>query len=73
MVAEGQVERAARLLGAADTLTTWTSPFQAPDRFVFAGYRAKVRERLAEPSVATAWAAGQAMTMDAAIAEALAG
>ena len=72
--AQGRAECAARLLGTAaalrETISSPMAPFDQPeyDRDV-----AAVRSQLDEALFATAWAEGQAMTLEQAIAYALAG
>ena len=72
--AAGPAERGARLLSAADTLldsiglslAAWPETRADFDRYV-----AAARAQLDEATFAAAWAAGQALTLDQAIAEAL--
>jgi predicted ATPase/DNA-binding CsgD family transcriptional regulator len=69
--AEGAL-RAARLLGAAAALQEVTGDFLEPvDRADYDANVAMTRARLSEQAFAAAWAEGQAMTMDEAIAYAL--
>ena len=71
--ADGQPERAARLLGAADPhLTAEAAPLHPPDAAERAGTRARVRRRLGEAAFAAAWAEGRAMSPEQAVAYALA-
>jgi predicted ATPase/DNA-binding CsgD family transcriptional regulator len=71
-VALGQPERAARLVGAADALFAKQSYIpQAGDKPEFERYEAAAREVLDEVAFKTAWAEGQAMSIDEAIAYAL--
>ena len=71
-VALDQPERAARLIGAADALFEKQSYIpQAGDLPEFERYKASAREALDEASFETAWAEGQAMTHEEAIAYAL--
>jgi len=69
----GDVDAAARLLGAAEALHERTGraiePYAAP---AFDECSAPVRERLGEPELAAAWAAGRAMSEADAAAYALA-
>ena len=71
-VAQGQPERAARLLGAAEA---WFDvpghTIDPPERAEHDGYIAAARAQLGEEAFAAAWAAGQALTLEQAIAEAL--
>ena len=70
--AAGQPARAARLLGAADPhLTAEAMPLHPPDAAERAGTRARVRRRLGAAAFAAAWAEGQAMPLEQAIAAAL--
>jgi hypothetical protein len=71
-MSQGRAERAARLLGAAK------APFDAAgdllsaiDRAEFDRNVATARAKLGEDAFAAAWQAGQAMTLDQAVAEAL--
>jgi hypothetical protein len=74
LVALGQGERAARLYGAAEALREMTgTPIQ------YAGHRAlyerqveALREQLDARTLEAAWAEGRAMTLEEAVAEALA-
>jgi non-specific serine/threonine protein kinase len=70
-----QAERAARLLSAAETLldTIGLSLAAWPEvRADFDRYVAVPRVHLSEEAFAAAWAEGQALTLDQAVAEALA-
>jgi non-specific serine/threonine protein kinase len=72
--AVGQAERAARLLSAAETLldsiglslATWPEV-----RADFDHYVAVARAQLSDETFAVAWAQGQALILDQAVAEAL--
>jgi len=66
---QDQAERAARLFGAAEALGG-ASPVPAHRR-ESARHVATVRAQLDEGAFAAAWAAGQAMTLEQAVAEAL--
>jgi predicted ATPase/class 3 adenylate cyclase len=69
--ADGQPERAARLFGAAAALREAIGAPMAPaDRAAYDRHVATVRAALGEAAFAAAWAAGQAMTLDRAIAAA---
>jgi predicted ATPase/class 3 adenylate cyclase len=73
-VAAGEAERAATLLGAAEALRAaggMAPPF-AYRRDFYEPIVAAVRARLDEESLATAWAAGRALSLDDAVSEALA-
>jgi DNA-binding NarL/FixJ family response regulator len=64
--------RAARLLGAAAALLGVTGGFLEPvDRADYDTYVAAARARLGDQAFASAWAEGQALAMDEAIAYAL--
>jgi tetratricopeptide (TPR) repeat protein len=71
-MAAGQHERAARLCGAAEAMP---EPVRAQmpqvERAEYDRAVAAVRARLGDPAVAAAWAVGQAMPLEEAIAEAL--
>jgi non-specific serine/threonine protein kinase len=70
--ATGQAERAARLFGAAARIHEATDlPIQPLDRAAFEDGVVAARVHLNEGAFATAWAAGQALPLDQAIAEAL--
>jgi predicted ATPase len=72
-VAAGQEQpvRAVRLLGAADTFHTAIGLFWSPAaRAAFTHTLAAVRAQLDEATFAAAWAAGQAMSQEQAMAEA---
>jgi len=70
--AQGQTGRAARLFGASETLdpgavyTLW-----APYTLDYKRDLAAVRAQLDQEDVAAAWAEGQAMTLEEAVAHAL--
>jgi predicted ATPase/class 3 adenylate cyclase len=70
----GEPEKAARLLSASDALLAGMGfvPNQG-DQHEIANYAADVRAQLDESTFEAAWAEGQAMTLDAAIAYALEG
>jgi hypothetical protein len=76
----GRVETAARLYGAAEVqfqglLTegkTLDSLIDPVDRREFERYQGICRDRLGEAAYETAWAAGREMTLEQALAEALA-
>ena len=71
--AAGHPEQAARLLGAAEPhLMAEALPLHPPDAADRAGTLSRVRRRLGEPAFAAAWAAGQAMSLEQAVAAALA-
>jgi hypothetical protein len=71
---QGQAERAARLLGAAAALrATFGAPVPDIDRPDQAVAVRVVQARLGEAAFAAAWAAGQAWSLEQAVAEALAG
>ncbi len=73
-VALDQPGRAARLIGAADALFEKQNYIpQSGDLPEFERYKASAREALDEASFETAWAEGQAMTHEEAIAYALEG
>jgi non-specific serine/threonine protein kinase len=70
-VAAGDPGRAARLLGAVESLL---GELGAPRVFHFGAYGravAAARKALGEPAFAAAWAAGRALELDEAVAEAL--
>ncbi len=72
-VARGQPEGAARLLGATEALRqAITAPMGAADRADYEQSVALAQARLDEHTFAAAWAEGRAMTMEQAIAYALA-
>jgi hypothetical protein len=65
-------ERAARLWGAAEQLRVKLGCRPAPAaRATYDRLRAQVRTQLGEGAFASAWAAGEALLLDQAIAEAL--
>jgi predicted ATPase/class 3 adenylate cyclase/DNA-binding CsgD family transcriptional regulator len=69
----GQLQRAARLFGAADALMRVNQlPLQPVDRTEFDRNLASVRQGLAPARFEDSWAAGSAMTLDEALAHALA-
>ena len=71
--ATGQAEQAARLFGAAEALRDFHGITLPPaERPRLERAIAPARAQLPEPSFAAAWAAGRALTVDQAIAEALA-
>jgi tetratricopeptide (TPR) repeat protein len=67
---QSQVERAARLFGAAEGLRV--VPLRPAHRREIARHIVSVRAQLGDAAFAAAWAAGQAMTLAQAVAEALA-
>jgi tetratricopeptide (TPR) repeat protein len=72
-VGEGQYVRAARLLGAAEVLRRTNDVSMPPSAGpAYQQDIATVRAQLDDASFAAAWAAGQALTLEQAIAEALA-
>ena len=70
---QGEPERAARLLGAAAALRAarWT-PILPVDRPEHEDQVARTRAALGEPAFTAAWVAGRAMTLEDALAFALA-
>ena len=73
-VADGGNRRAAQLLGAAEALTSTSSPlgfFQAFDQAHYDRMLAAARNGLDESAFAADWAAGRAMTLEQAVAYAL--
>jgi tetratricopeptide (TPR) repeat protein len=69
----GTHDRGARLLGASITrLESSSYPMNADERRECEGAMAMARAELSEAAFATAWAAGQALTVEQAAAEALA-
>jgi hypothetical protein len=69
---EEQPRRAARLLGASEALNSANgSAFDPVDRVEYDRILAATRARLDQESFDAAWSAGQAITLDQAIAEAL--
>jgi predicted ATPase/Tfp pilus assembly protein PilF len=70
--AQGQPERATRLCAAATALRTATgTPLDRFDRTTYDSIVAAAQEALDERAFAAAWAAGQALPLEQAIAEAL--
>ncbi|RIK44641.1 MAG: hypothetical protein DCC55_01895 [Chloroflexi bacterium] len=70
---QGQLERAARLCGAVEALyASLDRRFRPLQQADYDHVTAAVRARRHEPSVSAAWAQGQAMSLDEAIAFALA-
>jgi predicted ATPase len=68
-LARAQPEQATRLLGAASALLAAIDHhLEHPDSAVYDDSLAKVRDQLDEAAFAAAWAEGQAMTMEEAIA-----
>jgi len=66
--AQAQLERAARLLGAAASLREKINiPMSSPERVEYDRELAGLRAGLDEQTFATLWAEGRALTMDAAI------
>jgi predicted ATPase/transcriptional regulator with XRE-family HTH domain len=71
-MAQGRAERAARLLGAAKAPFDATGSYLLPpDRAEFDRNAAAANAQLGEEAFAAAWEAGQALTLDQAIAYAL--
>ena len=68
--ARGQLERSARLLGAARALGDALGVRYLAHHLYAERVLAATRARLDEPTFAVAWAAGQALTLDEAVAEA---
>ncbi len=67
----GSPEEAARLLGAAGAETrTWGTPFQLPMSADYDRATAEARAMIGEDRFATAWATGQALTREEAVADA---
>jgi hypothetical protein len=67
-----QPARAAQLLGAAESIRKSTGASLTPvDRTVFDRYAATIRAQLNEAHFSAAWAEGEAMTLEQAIAYAL--
>lgn len=72
--AKGDPKRATRLLAAAETqLEAMGASIQAGDQHEVDLFKYTIREQLGETDFNKAWADGQAMTMEQAIAEALEG
>jgi predicted ATPase/DNA-binding CsgD family transcriptional regulator len=70
--AQGQPVRAARLYGFAESLRTLLgAPLPPIDRPAYQHTVAALRAQLDEPSFLNAWTAGQALTLEEAIAEAV--
>jgi hypothetical protein len=70
--AQGQATQAARLFGAADALRASVGTHITPaERADYERQLAAVRAQLDEPAFAAAWAAGRALSLEQAIAEAL--
>jgi hypothetical protein len=67
----GLVGRAMRISGAADALERALGRPAAPAGISFLGNRTVRRARLTDPDIADAWAAGETMTPDEAMAHAL--
>jgi non-specific serine/threonine protein kinase len=73
VAAAGRAERAARLYGAAARLRRDAGGARyAPDRPAYERDVAETRAQLSRPAFAAAWAAGDAMTLEEAVADALA-
>lgn len=71
--AQGRLERAARLFGAAETIrAAHPAPIWPAERFEIDRYTALLRARLPAPIWAQLWHAGQAFSLEQAIAYALA-
>jgi hypothetical protein len=72
VVGAGQSARAARLLGAADALRrVIATPLPPVERPSYEATVTATRVALGEAAFAAAWAAGQALTLEEAVAEAL--
>ena len=72
-VAKGEIETAARLLGAAESVEERIGELTQPyARRVFEEAAAAVRERLEQPAIAAAWASGRALSEADAVSFALA-
>jgi tetratricopeptide (TPR) repeat protein len=72
--AQGQVDRAARLLGAAEALSDTSGSYRGlAGSLIMDGAIAAVRSRLDDATFAAMWAEGQTMTLEQVKAEALAG
>jgi hypothetical protein len=70
--AQGHAERVARLHGAAEALgTVMRKPLSSTKRTDLEHFIAALRAQLGEHAFAVAWAAGQALTLEQAVAEAL--
>jgi DNA-binding NarL/FixJ family response regulator len=68
---QGQPVGAARLYGAASSLRTLLgAPLPPVERLSYQEYVAMLRAQLGEPAFGNAWAEGQALTLEEAIAEA---
>jgi non-specific serine/threonine protein kinase len=67
----GRTAPAARLLGAAERLAAEGARLNAPEQADVDRALTAARARLADPAFAAAWTAGQAMTLEQAIADAL--
>src|SRR5262249_35030111 len=73
LVAQGQPQRAAILFGAIAALrAALNAPMWPAERVEYERYLASVRAALGEAALQAAWAAGQTMSLDEVIAEALA-
>jgi hypothetical protein len=71
--AQGQARRALRLAGAAAALReAMDAPLPPPERAVHEQRLEPTRQALGEPAAAATWAAGQALSLEEAVAEALA-
>jgi hypothetical protein len=69
---QGRAERAARLFGAAEVLReAINSPLPPPDRVLYDRYVTPARAGRAQEAFAAAWAQGQTMMLEEAIAFAL--
>src|SRR5262249_19849881 len=69
---QGQPVRAARLCGSAESLRTLLrAPLTPIDHVYYQQTVAAIRAQLDEPAFLKAWIAGQAMTLEEAIAEAV--
>jgi hypothetical protein len=70
--AQGQPERATRLCAAVAAMRTAIgAPLPPPERATYDATVATARAALGEDTFAAAWAAGQALPLEQAIAEAL--
>jgi predicted ATPase/transcriptional regulator with XRE-family HTH domain len=71
--ARGRFREAARLFGAADAHSRGRSPLYVVDADTFSRFLDQTRERTDSATFARAWAEGQAMSLDEAVEDALAG
>jgi predicted ATPase/class 3 adenylate cyclase len=73
-VAQSHDQRAARLLGAAESLrAAYALPMTAFERAEYEAHVAQLRTQMGETELAKEWAGGQALSLDEAVAYALAG